>query len=126
MGRVTNDLELDGLAVELDGADLKVDADGRDVALGVRVVRKAQQQTALAHTAVADEEELEQVVAVRARRGREWESTGTGTVEGKGEDKLLGVHCVEGACTEKKTKTRKHTESEGERSQSLTDAGRER
>lgn len=108
MGRVTNDLELDGLAVELDGADLKVDADGRDVALGVRVVRKAQQQTALAHTAVADEEELEQVVAVRARRGREWESTGTGTVERRGEDKLLGVHCVEGACTEKNKNKKTH------------------
>ena len=65
----TNNLELDGLAVELDGADRKVDADGRDVALGVRVVRKAQQQAALAHTAVANEKKLEQVVAVCVEDG---------------------------------------------------------
>lgn len=43
-------MELDSLALELDCADLEIDANGGDVALGVRVVGKAQQKARLAHT----------------------------------------------------------------------------
>lgn len=46
-GRVP-DLQLDALGVELDGADLEVDADGGDEGRRERVVREAQQQTRLA------------------------------------------------------------------------------
>jgi len=50
-------------------AAYKVDADGRDVALGVRVVGEAQQQARLADARVADEHELEDVVVLlRLRR----------------------------------------------------------
>lgn len=34
----THDLQLDGLAVQLDGADLEVHPDGADIAVGVRVI----------------------------------------------------------------------------------------
>ena len=57
-------LQLDGLAVELDRADLEVNADGGDMALGVRVVGEAQQQAGLAHARVADQHKLEDVVVL--------------------------------------------------------------
>lgn len=60
----TYNLELDGLALHLNRADLEVHADGGDVALRVRVVREAKQQAGLAHARVADQQQLEQVVAV--------------------------------------------------------------
>ena len=56
------DLQLDGLAVVLDRADLEVDPDRRDVALRVRVVRKTEQQTALPNARVSNQEKLPQVV----------------------------------------------------------------
>lgn len=40
----THNLKFHSLAVKLDGPDLEVDADGGDVALGVGVVREAEQQ----------------------------------------------------------------------------------
>jgi hypothetical protein len=60
-------LKLDLLAAKLNGADLKVDANGGDVALGVGVVGKAEQQARLAHARVADEKQLEKIVAARRR-----------------------------------------------------------
>ena len=57
-------LQLDGLAVELDRANLEVDADGGDMALGVGVVGEAQQQARLAHARVTDEHQLEDVVVL--------------------------------------------------------------
>lgn len=39
------DLELDGLAVQVDGPNFEVHTDGADVALCVGVVRKSEQQT---------------------------------------------------------------------------------
>ncbi len=68
-GRVP-DLQLDGLAVQLDGSDLEVDADGGDVGFGVGVVGEPQQQAGLAHAGVADQEQLEQVVAGGRERKR--------------------------------------------------------
>ena len=41
----------------------KVDADGGDVALGVRVVREPQQQAGFPHARVPNQQELKQVVA---------------------------------------------------------------
>ena len=56
-------MQLDGLAVELDGADLEVDADGRDVGLGVGVVGEPKEQTRLSNAGVANQEQLEQIIA---------------------------------------------------------------
>ena len=41
----TYDLKLDGLALQLDSADLEVDTDGANVALGVCVVSEPKQET---------------------------------------------------------------------------------
>mmetsp|Transcript_8630 Transcript_8630/g.24220 ORF Transcript_8630/g.24220 Transcript_8630/m.24220 type:complete len:319 (-) Transcript_8630:1038-1994(-) len=67
-GGVPN-LELDGLAVELDGADLKVDADGGDVGFRVGVVGESEEKARLADAGVSDEQELEEVIAVGRRGG---------------------------------------------------------
>lgn len=56
--RITHDLKLHGLALEVNGADLKVDADGGDVVLSVRVVGKTKEKTRLSNTRVTDEEKL--------------------------------------------------------------------
>jgi hypothetical protein len=76
----THDLKLDGLALEVDGADLEVDLDvssyqarathanGRDVALGVGVVGEAEEQARLADTRVADKEKLCDASACRLCR----------------------------------------------------------
>ena len=58
----TYDLQLHRLAIELNRPDLEVDADGRDVALRVRVVGEPQQQAGFPDAGVADEEQLEEVV----------------------------------------------------------------
>ena len=71
-------LELDGLAVELDGADLEVDPDGGDVRLGVGVVGKSEEEARLSDAGISDEQELEQVIAV--------EGGGGGEEEGRGRD----------------------------------------
>jgi len=52
-------LQLDALAVELDGADLEVDANRRDEGRCERVFAKAQQAARFAYARVADEEELD-------------------------------------------------------------------
>jgi len=51
-------LQLHGLALEVDGADLEVDANGGDVALRVGVVGETEEKTRLSNTRVTDEEEL--------------------------------------------------------------------
>lgn len=75
------DLQLHGLAIELNGPDFlchvsatlvlsaerksdayKVDADCGDVGLGVGVIGKSQEQTRLSNTGVTDEEELEEII----------------------------------------------------------------
>ncbi len=76
LSRRVPDLKLDGLPVQLDGADLEVDADGGDVGLGVGVVGEAEEEAGLAHAGVADQEELEQIVTEREReRERERKNT---------------------------------------------------
>ena len=40
----THDLKFYGLAIELDGPDLEVDADCGDVALGVGIIRETEQK----------------------------------------------------------------------------------
>ena len=44
---MTHDLELYGLALELNGPDLEVDANGGDVALGIGIIGKTEQQARL-------------------------------------------------------------------------------
>lgn len=77
----SHDLQLHGLAIELDCPDLlfgvsasawgsahiiedayEVDTDCGDVGLGVCVVGESQQQARLSNTGVTDEEQLEEVV----------------------------------------------------------------
>lgn len=53
------DLQLDALAVQLDGSYLEVDADGCDEGRGEGVFAEAQQTARLAHARVADEEEFD-------------------------------------------------------------------
>ena len=53
------DLQLDALAVELDGPDLEVDADGGDEGGGERVLTEAQQTAGLSYARVADEQQLD-------------------------------------------------------------------
>ena len=48
----------------------EVDADGADVALCVGVIREPEQQARLAHARVANEQELEQVIAAEVRTNR--------------------------------------------------------
>jgi hypothetical protein len=62
-GRVP-DLELDLLAVELEVADLEVDADGGDVRVSVRVVGEAEKKARLADAGIADEKKLEKVIVL--------------------------------------------------------------
>lgn len=57
------DLQLHRLAVNLDGADFEVHADRGDVAGGEGVVGEAEQERRLADAAVADQEELEEMIA---------------------------------------------------------------
>lgn len=64
----TNNLQLDAAAVELNCADLKVDADGGDEGGRPCVVAEAQQQTRLADPRVPDEEQLRTVSTVPAQR----------------------------------------------------------
>lgn len=52
-------LELDALAVQLDGADLEVDADGRDEGRREGVFAEAQQTAGLAYARVADQQQLD-------------------------------------------------------------------
>jgi len=56
-------LELDGLRVEVNRANLEVDTDGGDVRFSVRVVGETQQQARLADAGVADQQKFEEVVA---------------------------------------------------------------
>lgn len=91
---MTYDLQLHGLAVELDCSDFleqkvsvspfrllgdaggvgqiregayEVDTDRGDVGLGVGIIGETQQQAGLSHTGVTDEEQLEEVVVSDGR-----------------------------------------------------------
>lgn len=57
-------MKLDGLALKLNSADLEINADRRDVALGIGIVGETEEQAGLADTGVADEEQLEEVVVL--------------------------------------------------------------
>lgn len=87
--RITYNLELDGLAVELDSTDFlyrissqlesgkiiihspkksntyKINTDGGDVRLSVCVVSETQQQARFTDTGVTDEQELEEIIATK-------------------------------------------------------------
>ena len=63
-GPTTTHLELDDLAVQLNGFDLEVHANGGDVRLLVSLVNVTQQEARLSHAAVADQQQLEQVIVL--------------------------------------------------------------
>jgi hypothetical protein len=99
----THNLQLDGLAVQLNGPDLEVHANGGDVALRVGVISKTQQQAGLAHAAVANEQQFEEKVAAGAgarERGREQGGKGggrgTGRVSSRGRDRQGQAGVAEG------------------------------
>jgi hypothetical protein len=56
-------LKLDGLSIQLNGADLKVHTNGRNVGFRVGIVGKSKKQTRFTNTRVSNEEELEQIIA---------------------------------------------------------------
>jgi hypothetical protein len=58
------DLELDGLSVDLDGANLKVDSDGRHEVVCEDIISESEQEGRLADTRVSDKKNLEQIVAI--------------------------------------------------------------
>ena len=66
LARGVPDLQLHALALQVHGLDLEVDADGGDERRRELVVGEAEKQARLAHAAVADEQELHQVVILRA------------------------------------------------------------
>eukprot|EP00163_Fabomonas_tropica_P022923 TRINITY_DN4015_c0_g2_i2.p1 TRINITY_DN4015_c0_g2~~TRINITY_DN4015_c0_g2_i2.p1 ORF type:complete len:116 (-),score=8.99 TRINITY_DN4015_c0_g2_i2:275-622(-) len=57
------DLQLDGLAVKLNGADLEIDTNGGDVRLSVGVVSKTKEKTGLSYTRITNKEKLEKIIA---------------------------------------------------------------
>ena len=58
------DLQLDPLVIPVDGLHLEVDAHSAHEGWGERVVGITKQEARLAHTAVADDQDLEHVVKV--------------------------------------------------------------
>lgn len=58
LARRIPDLQLDALAIQLDGADLEVDADGGDVRGGEGVFGEAEETVGFADAGVADDEKL--------------------------------------------------------------------
>jgi len=62
---VPHDLQLDGFAVELNGAYFKINADRTYIRLGVCVVSEPEKQTRLSDSTVANKEQFEQVVILR-------------------------------------------------------------
>ena len=57
-------LQLDGLAIDLDRADLEVDTNGRHEAIMEDIISESEQQRRLADTRVTNEENLEKVIAI--------------------------------------------------------------
>ena len=62
------DLQLDGLSVDLDSTDLEVNANSGHEVVCEHVVSETEQQGGLADTGVADQEHLEEVVAMELVR----------------------------------------------------------
>ena len=60
------DLKLDGLPVQVQGADLEIDTDGADVGLGVGIIDETEEEARLSDAGVSDQEDLEKVVVLRA------------------------------------------------------------
>lgn len=86
-------LKLDRLSIQLNGSNLKVNANGADVWLSVGIIGETQQQARLANTRVANEKQLEQVIAKRKQiRLIIWTSQGVYTKVGV--HLLIGIHSV--------------------------------
>lgn len=70
------DLELDRLSVQLDRSNFEVNANGGNVGFGVGVVRESKEQTRLTDAGVSNKEQLEQIIAVVAKRLEEEQEEG--------------------------------------------------
>ena len=55
------DLQLDSLSLELNGTDLEVDSNRRDVGFSVGVICETEEQTGLADSRVSNQKQLEQL-----------------------------------------------------------------
>lgn len=64
---MTHDLELYGLALELNGPDLEVDANGGDVALGIGIIGKTEQQARLETSSIERREHANPEVSAAGR-----------------------------------------------------------
>jgi hypothetical protein len=53
-----NVAHLDDLAIQLNGANLEVDANGRDVAVSVGIISETEKQAGLADTGIANQQKL--------------------------------------------------------------------
>eukprot|EP00356_Strombidium_inclinatum_P002656 CAMPEP_0170478604 /NCGR_PEP_ID=MMETSP0208-20121228/73_1 /TAXON_ID=197538 /ORGANISM="Strombidium inclinatum, Strain S3" /LENGTH=110 /DNA_ID=CAMNT_0010750893 /DNA_START=364 /DNA_END=696 /DNA_ORIENTATION=+ len=62
------DLELNGLAVDVDGSDLEIDTDGGHEVLVEHVVSETEEEGGLSDTRVSNEEDLEEIIAVQQHR----------------------------------------------------------
>lgn len=82
LSRSVPDLQLDALPVQLDRADLKVNADGRNKGGCPRIVAEAQQETRLAHARVADQEQFDEKVIVWVRHGAAVPQVTAGMLDG--------------------------------------------
>lgn len=56
------DLHLNGLALDVEGANFEVDANGGDVRLSVRVINEAKQKAGLTDAGIANQKDLEEVI----------------------------------------------------------------
>jgi len=65
LARGVPDLELDDVVFVLNGLEFEVDANGIEKVLVEGVLSVAQQQTRLAHAAVADYEHFEQIITIQ-------------------------------------------------------------
>ena len=65
LSRSIPDLQLYRFSIEFDSPDLKVNADGTYITLGVGIVGKTKKKTRLSNARVSDQEEFEQIIAAK-------------------------------------------------------------
>lgn len=64
--RVPN-LKLDSFAIQFNGSNLEIDADGADVAFRIGIVGESQQKAGFANAGVTNQQKLEQIVAAMTK-----------------------------------------------------------
>jgi hypothetical protein len=87
-------LQFDRFAVQFDGANFEIYADGGNVRFGVSIVRESKQQTRFADTGVTDQQQFEQIVAIHTKEKKEFEINSIVIMDRLrfDEDVLFGIH----------------------------------